>query len=101
MMPNITCHRVQIQVKTSTRTATGETVTWKPVESRWGRVIPVDVRTRLAYQQLNSEVTHKLLFNGIVSINFNNRFIWQDKTLQPVEPAQIIGDSTQIICKEI
>lgn len=94
--------RVQIQVKTTTQTSLGETVVWKPVSTRYARVILLDARARAVYQQLQSEVSHKVIFRGSVSLTLgNNRLLWKDKTLEPVEPTAKIGDSTVVMVKEV
>ncbi len=46
MLDNILKSRVAIQVKSTTLGATGETVVWKPVETRYARVILVDARSQ-------------------------------------------------------
>ena len=102
MLSNILRDRVTIQLRTATQTALGETVVWTPVEKRYARVIPLDVKARAVYMQMQSEVTHKIVMRGTVSLNLGlNRFKWKGKTLEPVEPAQIIGDSTIVITKEV
>ena len=102
MIANILKDRVTIQLRNATQTAIGETITWTPVEKRYARVIPVDVRTQAIYQQLNSEVTHRILMRGAVSLNLGeNRLLWKDKTLEPVEPPQNLNGTTVIMAKEV
>ena len=95
--------RVQIQVKTTTQTALGETEVWKPVTHRFARVIPLDARARAVYQQNQSEVTHKIMFaKGAITLTLgNNRINHGSKTYELVEPAQDIGDSMVVMAKEI
>ncbi len=94
--------RVHIQVRTATRTALGETVVWKPVETRYARVIPLDAKARAVYQQLQSEVSHEVTFRGSVSLSLgNNRILWGAKTLEPVEPVQEINGTTVVVVKEV
>lgn len=101
-LTNILKDRVIIQVKTTTQTALGETVVWMPVDIKHARVIPLDARARVIYQQLKSEVSFKVIFRGSVSLSLgNNRLLWEDKTLEPVEPVQKIDDSTVVIVKEV
>lgn len=101
MLPNILKDRVQIQVKTTTQTALGETVVWKPVETRYARVIPLDARARAAYQQMQSEVSHKVVFRGSVSLSLGiNRLLHGSKTYKLVEPPQSVGDTTVVVVKE-
>lgn len=100
-LANVLKDKVIIQVKTAVRTALGQTVVWKPVETRYARVIPLDVRARAVYQQMQSEVSHKVVLRGTISLSIgNNRLLWGSKTLVPVEPPQIIGDTTVIVVKE-
>ncbi len=94
--------RVTIQVRTATLTAMGETVVWKPVQKKYALVIPLDARARASYQQLQSQVTHKVIFEGSVSLSLaDNRILWKDKTLEPVEPAEERGKKTIIMTREI
>lgn len=101
MLSSILKDRVHIQVKTATLGPGGETVVFKPVETRYARVIPLDAKARAVYQQLKSEVSHKVIFRGSVSLSLgSNRLIWGAKTLELVEPAQILNDSTVVVVKE-
>jgi len=101
MLNNLLKDRVRIQVKTSTLGATGMTEVWKPVEIRFARVVPLDAQARAVYQQMKSEVTHKVILRGSVTLNLGDyRFIWKDKTLEPVEPPQELNNTTVIMVKE-
>jgi len=95
--------RVQIQVKTTTQTALGETENWTPVTHRFARVIPLDARARAVYQQNQSEVTHKIMFaKGAVTLTLgNNRINHGSKTYEPVEPSQNIRNDMVVMVKEI
>lgn len=102
MLSNILKDKVIIQVKVSTRTALGQTEIWKPVETRHARVIPLDAKARAVYMQMKSEVSHKVIFRGSVSLSLgNNRLLWKDKTLEPVGPVQEINNSTVVMAKEV
>lgn len=101
-LANILKDRIRIQLRTATQTALGETVIWTPVETRHARVIPLDAKARAVYMQMQSEVTHKVIFRGSVSLTLgNNRLLWKDKTLEPVEPTAEIGNSTIVMVKEV
>lgn len=95
--------RVSIQVRTATTTSMGETVVWKPVSMRFARVIPLDAKTRLAYQQNKSEVTHKIIFakDAVTLTLENNRIKHGSKTYKPLEPTQDIGESMVVMVKEV
>ncbi len=76
-LANILRDRVLIQVKTSTQTALGETEVWRPVESKSARVIPLDAKARAVYMQMKSEVSHKVIFRGSVSLSgFSSSLAW-------------------------
>jgi len=93
--------RVRIQERTTTQTALGETEVWKPVAIRYARVIPLDVKARAIYQQMQSEVTHRVVMRGAVSLNLGvNRLIWRDTTLELVEPPQELNGTTVVMVKE-
>lgn len=102
MLSNLLKDRVQIQVKSTVQGPLGETTVWKPVEIRNARVIPLDAKARAVYQQLKSEVSHKVIFRGSISLSLgNNRLLWKDKTLEPVEPPQTIDNSIIVVVKEV
>jgi len=99
---NILKDRVQIQLRVATQTATGETVVWKPVEKRHALVISLGAEARAVYQQLQSQVSHKVVFEGSVDISLgDNRLLWGDKTLEPVEPVREIGHTSIVMVKEV
>ena len=101
-LANVLKDRVGIQVKTTTATSLGQTEVWSPVEIRNCRVIPLDAKARLAYQQLKSEVTHKVVFRGTITLTLgDNRLLWKDKTLEPVEPVQELDNESVVLVKEI
>ncbi len=101
MISNMFKDKVQIIKKTKTLGATGESITYSPVETRWGRVIPLDAKTRLDYQQFNSIVTHNVVFRNSVSLTMGDyEFRWKDKTLTPVEPPMSFVDGYVVACKE-
>lgn len=101
-LANVLKDRVIIQVKTAVRTALGQTEVWKPVETRHARVIPLDTRARLSYMQLKSEVTHRIMFRGSVSISLgNNRLLHGAKTYELVEPPQVVENTTIVLVKEV
>lgn len=93
--------RVTIQVRTATLSAIGESVSWALVEIRSARVIPLDAKARAVYQQLQSYVTHRVIFRGEVSLAIGeNRLLWGDKILDLVDPPQIIKNSTTVMVRE-
>lgn len=101
MISNIFKDKVQILQKTKTLGATGESITYSPVETRWGRVIPLDAKSRLAYQQFNSIVTHNVVFRESVILTLGDyEFRWRDKTLTPVQPPISFVDGYIIACQE-
>ena len=102
MLANSLTDRIQVQLRTSTQTSMGESIIWTPVQKVYARVIPLDAAARAQYQQLNSEVTHKIVMRGAVTLNLGlNRFKWNDKTLEPVEPAQELDGATIVMVKEV
>ncbi len=97
-LSNMLKDRVTIQLRVATQTATGETVTWTPVEKRHARVVPLDAAARAVYMQLQSQVSHKVIFRGSVSLSLGtNRLLWGSKTLEPVEPVQTLDDKTSVV----
>ena len=101
MLTNLLRDRVTVQLRSTTATSTGETVTWTPVDTRHCRVVPLSAAARAVYMQMKSEVSHKIVMRGAVSLSLgSNRFLWGDKILEPVELPQIIGNATTVICKE-
>ena len=101
MLSNILRDRVQIQIKDTIQGPLGETVVWTPVEKRYARVIPLDVKTVASYQQLNTVVTHKILLRGSVTIELGNyRLLHGSKTYEPASSAKHFEGVTEIIVKE-
>lgn len=101
-LANMLKDRVTIQLRTATQTSTGETIIWTPVETRHARVIPLDARARAVYMQMQSVVSHRVIFRGSVSLSLgNNRLLWKDKTLEPVEPVFEVDNSSVVMVKEV
>ena len=99
---NILRDRVQIQLKTTTATALGQTEVWSPVETRYALVVPVDVKSRAIYQQMNTEITHKVVMRDAVTLKVGlNRLKWGSKTLEPVEVPQILDGDSVVMVKEV
>jgi len=93
---------VKIQEKTTTAGPLGETVVWRPIETRYALVIPLDAKARAVYQQLKSEVSHKVMFRGSVTLNLgSHRILHGSKTYEPVEPTQLIENTTVVMVKEV
>jgi len=101
MLPNILKDRVQLQEKTVTQTALGQTITWKPICAYYARVIPLDVKAIAAYQQLSTVVTHKILLRGTVEINLgSHRIVHGSKTYEPQSSAKHYENVTEIVVEE-
>ena len=94
--------RVSVETQTATQTATGETVDWTTVDpyDRWAHIVPLTAEARAVYMQMQTIVTHKLVFHGRLDINYQqNRFVLDDDTvLTIVGPPQYIGQSTMVLC---
>ena len=102
MRVNLLSDRIQIQQRTATETALGSTVVWKPVQWRMGRVIPLSANARAQYQQLNTEVTHRIIFEKGITLNLADyRFKHLDKTYEPTQPPLTQEDNTVIVVKEV
>ncbi len=94
--------RVQLQAKTAPNAALGQTVTWKPVSDHWGRVIPLDSRTIAQFQQLNTEVTHKIVLRGTVTVSLGaHRVKHGSLTYQPQATAKHNANMTELLVKEV
>ncbi len=102
MLSSILKDRISIQVKTSTPGPLGEEVVWSSVETRYARVIPLDVKTIAQYQQLNTQVTHKVVFRGAVTIDLGkHRLIYKGKAFVPIETAQELEGATIVVAREV
>ncbi len=94
--------RVKIQARVATQTAMGETVVWRPVQRKFARVIPLDAKARATFQQMHSEVTHKIVFRDAVTLDLKDyRVLWKDKTLEMVAPTEKIKDFNVVLAKEL
>jgi len=96
-------HRVSIHVKATSQSALGESEDWTPLTWKYARVIPIDSNSRAAYQQNQSQITHRILFNkDAVTITLgNNRIKYEDKTFEPIEPPFENGNYMAVGVKEV
>ena len=102
MRTNLLNQRIQIQSRTVTEGAMGQTVVWAPVQTRYGRVIPLSAQARVEYQQLNTEVTHKIVFEKGITLNLADyRFKCLDKTYEPSQPPITLEENTAIVVSEV
>ena len=101
MITNYMRHKLTLQVRTATLGSSGEAVTWADVADYWCRRIPVDVATRLAYQQNNTQVTHKFLLGGEVEMKLGeNRIVFDGTVYELQETAMHHEGHTTIMTKE-
>ena len=92
---------LRIEERTGTLGGSGDTVVWNPIETRHAAVIPLNASAILAYQQMNSQVTHKVVFKGLCTVRLgDHRFQWGAKTLIPVVPVQTINGNTVVLVRE-
>lgn len=102
MRTNLFKHRIWVQQKDVTQGALGRTEYWKPVACRWGRDEPLSAEAIQRYQQVGSEVTRRLIFEGDVDLELaTHRFKHGDKTYEPVSPIQRLNGNTIILVKEV
>lgn len=98
MLTNAMKAKALVEVKTSTRTSLGETASWDEVGSYWCRRVPVDVATKTAYQQQNTVVTDKFVFEGKVDLKYNiNRLTYEGDLYNLIESAQFLEGSTIVL----
>jgi len=102
MRTNLLRDRIQIQHRTVIEGAMGAAVTWASIQHRYGRVIPLSAQARAQYQQLNTEVTHRIIFEKGITLNLADyRFKHLSKTYEPTEPPITMEDNTVIVVKEV
>lgn len=102
MIPNLLKDRVQIQLKTTSQTALGQTVYWIPQETCHALVRLLDAKARVVYQQLRSEVTHEVVLGKNKTLTLGKHRIKSGaQTLEPVRPPEYRDDLTIIACKEV
>ena len=102
MLSNTLSSRIQIQKRAVTQSATGATIIWRPIEARYGEIIPLSAKAKSEYQQLNTEATHRVIFRDSVSLNLADyRMINGSKVFQPVTPPTEKREYTEIVVKEI
>lgn len=79
----------------------GETVTWKPVQKMFARVVALSTRARLDFQQTQTEATHTVFYRIGTTLALDaNRFLWKSKTLELVKPPQELDGLMSIVVKE-
>lgn len=80
MLAGIYRDRLIVQQRTTTEQATGVTEQWHDVRTLWGRVLTVDARARVEYQQLHGTVTHRVLFPEAVELTVaDHRLLWANR----------------------
>lgn len=94
--------KIQIQEKVITQGALGETVVWKPVQTIYGRRVPLSLNTVAQYQQLDTVVTDKFIFRGSVAIDLGkHRLLHGSKTYEPQSTSQELDGYTVIIVRKV
>lgn len=102
MNANLLKERVRIGVKASVLGPLGETVVWGDLGYRFARVIPLSVTERIAFQQLRSEVSHKIVLRGALDYpTIPKRFLWKSKVLETTESPKEIEGMSIINAKEM
>lgn len=100
MRTNLFKDRVIIQKETTTQTAMGHTSVWSPEMVRFGRVVPIDALARSQFQQIDTEVTHRIIFEGSVILDLaSKRFMYGGHTYEPIGPAIERDKNTVIMVK--
>jgi hypothetical protein len=102
MYSNILTEKISIQEGTATDGILGRTIIWKPIGEFYGRIIPIDAKAQIAYQQLNKVITHKILLRGKVTITLGkHRFLSNYVEYDPIEPVQMVNGDSSILVREI
>lgn len=102
MRTNLLRDRIQVQIRTVSEGALGQTVVWKPVQYIYGRVVPLDAKSVAAYQQLGSSVSHKIISARGVTLNLADyRFKHLNKTYAPASPPITLADNESIAVSEV
>jgi D-hexose-6-phosphate mutarotase len=92
---------VLVEERTVSMDSNGETVVWNPAQRRHAEVTPVSAQARVAYQQLNSVVTHRVVFKGLCTVRLgDHRFVWGEITLKPSMPPQTFHGNTVVMVQE-
>ena len=92
---------VLVEERAVTMDSNGETVVWNPVQRRHAEIAPVSAQARVAYQQLNSVVTHRVVFKGLCTVRLgDHRFVWGGTTLIPSAPPQTFRGNTVVMVRE-
>lgn len=93
--------RVRIEVRAVTLGSLGDAEVWTVVATKYAHVIPVGAAALATYQQLESVVTHKVVFRGRVTLALGvNRLVWKEIILELVAPPLWIGQTTQVMVRE-
>lgn len=102
MLTNFLKTKCTIQKKEATRDHLGENITWEDGDTLWCRKVSVDVKTRTAYMQLNTDVTDKFIFRGEVALNIgSHRIKIEDVIYELVESAQFIDGVTVVLTRRL
>ena len=102
MRTNLFTDKIQLQQRTVTEGALGQTLIWAPVAWKYGKVIPLSATARAEYRQIGSNVSHKIIFEKGITLNLADyRFKHLSKTYEPAEPPMVLEDNTVIVVSEI
>lgn len=101
MKANVLRQRIELQEQTITQGALGQTVVWKPTRTLWGRRVPLETKTILQYQQLNTVATDRILLRGEVDITLGtHRLRHGDKVFRPQATATHYEGLTEVVVRE-
>jgi head-tail adaptor len=101
MLASALRQRVQIQERVVVRDALGQSITWKHVQDVYARVIPLDTKTVVAYQQQGTQVSHRVVMRGSIDIELGkHRLLHGAKIYEPSATARHADGATDLVVLE-
>ena len=80
-------HRVNIQSRTQARNAHGEMVdAWLTTETRWAGVEPMTSRERFDSQQVQGEISHRIVMRHVPGLDSSQRIEFKGRRFEIVGP---------------
>jgi len=96
-------HRLQIQTASETRGTQGSVSrTWQTDETVWGSIEPLSGRELLAAQQVDSEITHRVIVRGYPGLTSASRLKHGARILKikSILNKEERGEEMELLCGE-
>lgn len=102
MNTQVLADKCEVEVAVIVNTHEGDINEWMPLGSYWCRRIPLDVSTRLSYQQKNTEATHRFVFGKDHVLRLGvHRIKMRGTVYELVESSLNLDGQVTVLTKEV